>query len=54
MEKEHWEYISHLMVCQEKQIKNSLIMDSAVRTSELNKINVIHKYVDSVLNVGVY
>ena len=41
------------MVAKEKQIKDNLIMNPEI-DSELKKINVILKYVDSVLNVGVY
>ena len=50
MEKEHWEYLSHIVSCQKTQIENSLIMK--FRTSELKKINVILKYIDNNLDAG--
>jgi hypothetical protein len=50
MEKEHWEYLSHIVSCQKTQIENSLIMK--FRTSELRKINVILKYIDNNLDAG--
>ena len=51
MEKEHWEYLSHIVSCQEKQIQNSLIMRPET-VSELKKINVILKYIDNNLDAG--
>jgi len=51
MEKEHWEYLSHIVSCQEKQIQNSLIMKPET-VSELKKINVILKYIDNNLDAG--
>ena len=51
MEKEHWEYLSHIVSCQEKQIENSLIMRPET-VSELKKINVILKYIDNNLDAG--
>ena len=50
MEKEYWEYLSHIVSCQQKLIENSLIMKS--KTSELKKINVILKYIDNNLDAG--
>tara|TARA_R100000231_G_scaffold117300_1_gene87552 strand:+ start:301 stop:522 length:222 start_codon:yes stop_codon:yes gene_type:complete len=51
MEKEHWEYLSYLVECQRKEINNSILMRPNFK-SELNKINVIDKYIDNILNVG--
>ena len=50
MEKEHWEYLSHIISCQKIQIENSLMMK--FRKSELKKINVILKYIDNNLDAG--
>ena len=62
MEKEHWEYLSHVMACKLKLIKEDLDLPDSqdpnkltyllVREKELKMVNVILKYIDNNLDAG--
>ena len=62
MEKEHWEYLSQVMACKLKLIKEALDLPDSqapnkltyllVREKELKIVNVILKYIDNNLDAG--
>ena len=62
MEKEHWEYLSQVMACKLKLIKEDLDLPDSqdpnkltyllVREKELKIVNVILKYIDNNLDAG--